>query len=83
MLLVDEPFAALDAQTKIILQEELMKIREATRKTVVYITHSIEEALVLGDRVVVFPNKDAPIHRASSIVAIAMLGGLHHHYVRI
>jgi NitT/TauT family transport system ATP-binding protein len=53
LLLMDEPFAALDAQTKIILQEELMRIWEATRKTVVYITHSIEEALVLGDRVVV------------------------------
>jgi NitT/TauT family transport system ATP-binding protein len=53
LLLMDEPFAALDAQTKIIVQEELMRVWEANRKTVVYITHSIEEALVLGDRIVV------------------------------
>jgi NitT/TauT family transport system ATP-binding protein len=53
VLLMDEPFAALDAQNKLILQEELVRIWEETRKTVVYITHSIEEALLLGDRVVV------------------------------
>lgn len=53
VLLMDEPFAALDAQNKVILQDELVRIWEASRKTVVYITHSIEEALVLGDRIVV------------------------------
>ncbi|MFL6798717.1 MAG: ABC transporter ATP-binding protein [Xanthobacteraceae bacterium] len=53
VLLMDEPFAALDAQNRVILQAELVRIWEATRKTVLYITHSIEEALLLGDRTVV------------------------------
>jgi NitT/TauT family transport system ATP-binding protein len=53
VLLMDEPFAALDAQNKVLLQDELVRIWEASRKTVVYITHSIEEALALGDRIVV------------------------------
>ncbi len=53
VLLMDEPFAALDAQNRVILQAELVRIWEQTRKTVVYITHSIEEALLLGDRTVV------------------------------
>jgi len=52
VLFMDEPFAALDAQNKVLLQEELLRIWEKNRKTVVYITHSIEEALLLGDRVV-------------------------------
>jgi NitT/TauT family transport system ATP-binding protein len=50
---MDEPFAALDAQNRAILQAELVRIWEETGKTVVYITHSIEEALLLGDRTVV------------------------------
>jgi NitT/TauT family transport system ATP-binding protein len=53
MLLMDEPFAALDAQNRTILQAELVRIWGETGKTVIYITHSIEEALLLGDRVVV------------------------------
>jgi NitT/TauT family transport system ATP-binding protein len=53
MLLMDEPFAALDAQNRVILQSELVRIWEETGKTVVYVTHSIEEALLLGDRTVV------------------------------
>ena len=51
ILLMDEPFAALDAQTRYLMQEELLRIWEADRKTVVYITHSLEEAVMLGDRV--------------------------------
>jgi NitT/TauT family transport system ATP-binding protein len=53
MLLMDEPFAALDAQNRVILQAELVRIWEQTRKTVLYITHSIDEALLLGDRTVI------------------------------
>ncbi len=52
ILLMDEPLGALDAQTRAVLQEELIRIWEASRKTVVYITHSIEESILLGDRVV-------------------------------
>jgi NitT/TauT family transport system ATP-binding protein len=53
ILLMDEPFAALDEQNKLLLQEELLRIWEESRKTVVYITHSIDEAVGLGDRIVV------------------------------
>lgn len=53
VLLMDEPLGALDAQTRLVLQEEFLRIWEETRKTVVYITHSIEEAVLLGDRVVI------------------------------
>jgi NitT/TauT family transport system ATP-binding protein len=53
VLLMDEPFAALDAQNRIILQAELVRIWGESGKTVVYVTHSIEEALLLGDRCVV------------------------------
>jgi NitT/TauT family transport system ATP-binding protein len=52
ILLMDEPLGALDAQTRAVLQEELIRLWEDLRKTVVYITHSIEEAVLLGDRVV-------------------------------
>ncbi len=52
ILLMDEPLGALDAQTRAVLQEELIHLWEDLRKTVVYITHSIEEAVLLGDRVV-------------------------------
>lgn len=53
VLLMDEPLGALDAQTKTVMQEELLRIWEEHRKTVVYITHSIDEAVLLGDRVVI------------------------------
>ena len=54
LLLMDEPFGALDEQTRLILQEELLAIWESTGKTVLFITHSIDEAILLGDRIVVF-----------------------------
>jgi len=53
ILLMDEPFAAVDAQTRETLQEELLRIWETTKKTVIFVTHSIEEAVFLSDRIVV------------------------------
>lgn len=53
MLLMDEPLAALDAQMRLLLQEQLLALSQEEAKTVVFVTHSIEEAILLGDRVVV------------------------------
>lgn len=54
LLLMDEPFAALDAQTREIMQRELLKIWSSQKKTVLFITHQIDEAVFLSDRVLVF-----------------------------
>ena len=52
VLLMDEPFGALDAQTRELMQEELLRILENEKKTMLFVTHSIDEAIVLGDRIV-------------------------------
>ena len=56
-MLMDEPFAAVDAQTRITLQDELNRIVMATAKTILFITHSVEEAAFLGDRCIVFSRR--------------------------
>jgi NitT/TauT family transport system ATP-binding protein len=53
IMLMDEPFGALDAQTKIVMQEELARIYERSKMTVLFVTHAIDEAILLGDEVVV------------------------------
>jgi NitT/TauT family transport system ATP-binding protein len=53
IMLMDEPFAALDAQTKIVMQEELVRITAESKKTILFVTHAIDEAILLGDEVVV------------------------------
>jgi NitT/TauT family transport system ATP-binding protein len=57
ILLMDEPFGALDEQNKSLLHEEVLRIWEESRRTVLFITHSIDEALVLGDRVLVMTRR--------------------------
>ena len=61
ILLMDEPFAAVDMQTREQLQDELLRIWNTTRTTVLFVTHSIEEAIYLGDRVIVMGTRGGQI----------------------
>lgn len=61
LLLMDEPFGALDAQTRETLQEELSKILEQERKTMLFVTHSIDEAIYLGDRILLMSPRPGEI----------------------
>jgi NitT/TauT family transport system ATP-binding protein len=61
LLLMDEPFGALDAQTREVMQGELLRVWEADRKTVVFVTHSIDEAILLSDIVVVMSHRPGKI----------------------
>src|SRR6266436_4394799 len=80
ILLMDEPFSALDAQNKLLLQEELLHIWEEHKKTVVFITHSVDEAVFLGDRIMVMtaqPGKvkaigPVPLARPRNILEVQM-----------
>ncbi|MEW9699779.1 ABC transporter ATP-binding protein [Paenibacillus sp. SI8] len=67
VLLMDEPFAALDAQTRETLQSELLRIWEATKKTIIFITHGIEEAVYLGQRVAVMTSRPGRIKQVIDI----------------
>jgi NitT/TauT family transport system ATP-binding protein len=61
MLLMDEPFAALDAQTRTYMQGELLRIWSEAHKTVVFVTHSIREALLIGSRISLFKTRPGEI----------------------
>lgn len=67
ILLMDEPFASLDAQTREIMQAELLKMWNQSRKTVIFVTHQIEEAIFLADRVVVFSARPTNIREIVKI----------------
>jgi NitT/TauT family transport system ATP-binding protein len=67
VLLMDEPFSALDEQNKTLLQEELLRIWEETKKTVLFITHSVDEAVTLGDKIMVMTAQPG---RAKAIIDV-------------
>ena len=66
-LLLDEPFGALDAQLKLLMQAELMRIWETDRKTIVFVTHDLTEAITLSDRVVVLSSRPGRVKEIRSI----------------
>ena len=61
VLLMDEPFGALDAHTRIIMQRELLRIWEQNKKTVMFVTHSVDEAIYLADRIIVMSSRPGEI----------------------
>lgn len=61
IILMDEPFGALDAQTRYQMQDELLKIRSKEKKTIVFVTNNIEEAIYLGDRILLLSNKPSKV----------------------
>jgi NitT/TauT family transport system ATP-binding protein len=67
ILLMDEPFGALDSQTRLVMQDELVRIWRDHRKTVIYITHDIEEAILLGDRILVMSGRPGKIKEEITI----------------
>jgi len=67
VLLMDEPFASVDAQTREVLQEQLLQIWETQRRTMIFITHSIEEAILMGDRVAVLSTRPGRVREIVDI----------------
>ncbi len=84
MILMDEPFAAVDAQTRTQLQEDLLRLWSLKRKTIIFVTHDITEAIALGDRALVLTQRPAriaaehpiPIPRPRNVKDIFTLAGL-------
>ena len=66
-LLMDEPFGALDAQLKLLMQAELMRIWEGAKKTIIFVTHDLAEAITMADRVVVFSSRPGSIKAVHAI----------------
>src|SRR5262249_10174769 len=67
ILLMDEPFASLDAQTREVMQEELLHIWVKAKKTVLFVTHQIDEAIYLSDRVVVFSGRPGKVKETIAV----------------
>ncbi len=67
ILLMDEPFGALDAQTRYSMQDEILKIWETDKRTVIFVTNNIEEAVYLGDRIILFSERPAKVKAEYSL----------------
>ena len=67
VILMDEPFGALDAQTRNILQESLVKVLNKSSRTIIFVTHSVDEALFLSDRIIVLSKRPATIHKIFTV----------------
>jgi NitT/TauT family transport system ATP-binding protein len=67
ILLMDEPFGSVDAQTRNVLQQELLEIWERTKKTILFVTHSVDEAIYLGDRIAVMSTRPGRIVECCAI----------------
>jgi NitT/TauT family transport system ATP-binding protein len=91
VILMDEPFGAVDAQTRMQLQEDLLRLWSLGRKTIVFVTHDIVEAIILGDRTLVLTRQPAcikaehliPIPRPRSVKDFLTLPGFAQIYERI
>jgi NitT/TauT family transport system ATP-binding protein len=70
VLLMDEPFGALDAQTRVIMQEELVRLARLNPRTVLFITHSVEEAVYLADRVAVMTRRPGRIKQLIDVRSV-------------
>jgi ABC-type nitrate/sulfonate/bicarbonate transport system ATPase subunit len=66
-MLMDEPFGALDQQTRRYMQEELLRIWQKDQRTVVFVTHDMEEAILLGDKVVLMSNRPGRIEEVIDV----------------
>jgi NitT/TauT family transport system ATP-binding protein len=79
VLLMDEPFGALDAQTRVVMQEELIKLCRVNPRTALFITHSVEEAVYLADRIVVMTRRPGRIREILDVAPVRKREGWERH----
>ena len=79
VLLMDEPFGALDAQTRVVMQEELVRLARTHPRTVLFITHAVEEAVYLADRIVVMSRRPGTIREIVDVKSIRVAQGWDRH----
>jgi len=83
VLLMDEPFGSLDAQTRNIMQEELLRIWSKTEKTIVFVTHSVDEAVYLADRIILLTARPASVREIFEVRLPRPRDRLHYEFVNI